>query len=166
MVLPLSVMSLVQNIKFQIASVATLFFVIIVWIYIFAHHGLEHTVPPIGNDQSTLIGFVLGNFAFVSLHPKAIACFAKYRGSSDHYDSFIHQRVITDSLDTQNYYLPHNCLCNLIHCHWLDWGFEFRNRRFIYSPRYLERLKWEQSTNHNYRHSVSSCGFGDISTSI
>ncbi|TVY52001.1 hypothetical protein LCER1_G006470 [Lachnellula cervina] len=72
MVLPLSVMSLVQNIKFQIASVATLFFVIIVWIYIFAHHGLEHTVPPIGNDQSTLIGFVLGNFAFITTIPSFI----------------------------------------------------------------------------------------------
>ncbi|TVY28961.1 hypothetical protein LHYA1_G001672 [Lachnellula hyalina] len=72
MVLPLSVMSLVQNIKFQIASVATLFFVIIVWIYIFAKHGLEQTVPPVGNDQSTLIGFVLGNFAFITTIPSFI----------------------------------------------------------------------------------------------
>jgi len=70
MVLPLSVMSLVQNIKFQIASVATLFFVILIWIYIFAHHGLDYTVPAVGNNQSTLVGFVLGNFAFVSLRPK------------------------------------------------------------------------------------------------
>ncbi|TVY41556.1 hypothetical protein LOCC1_G005111 [Lachnellula occidentalis] len=68
MVLPLSVMSLVQNIKFQIASVATLFFVLIVWIYIFAKHGLEQTVPAVGNDQSTLVGFVLGNFAFTLLN--------------------------------------------------------------------------------------------------
>ncbi|TVY92647.1 hypothetical protein LAWI1_G002418 [Lachnellula willkommii] len=72
MVLPLSVMSLVQNIKFQIASVGTLFFVIIVWIYIFAQHGLEQTVPPVGNDQSTLIGFVLGNFAFITTIPSFI----------------------------------------------------------------------------------------------
>ncbi|TVY34724.1 hypothetical protein LSUB1_G005024 [Lachnellula subtilissima] len=72
MVLPLSVMSLVQNIKFQIASVATLFFVIIVWIYIFAQHGLGQTVPPVGNDQSTLIGFVLGNFAFITTIPSFI----------------------------------------------------------------------------------------------
>lgn len=67
MVLPLSVMSLVQNIKFQLASVATLFVVIGMWIYIFAHHGLNNVVPSIGTDQSTLIGFVLGNFGFVSM---------------------------------------------------------------------------------------------------
>ena len=66
MVLPLSVMSLVQNIKFQLASVAALFFVMTIWIYIFAHHGLEVSIPVFGSNQSGLVGFVLSNFAFVS----------------------------------------------------------------------------------------------------
>jgi hypothetical protein len=65
MVLPLSVMSLVQNIKFQLASVASLSFVMVVWIYIFATHGLDLAIPAFGNNQSALIGFVLSNFAFV-----------------------------------------------------------------------------------------------------
>jgi hypothetical protein len=51
MVLPLSVMSLVQNIKFQLASVAALFFVMIVWIFIFANHGLNLTIPIVGSNQ-------------------------------------------------------------------------------------------------------------------
>ena len=110
MVLPLSVMSLVQNIKLQIASVATLFIVIMIWIYIFARHGLNYTAPPVGNDQSTLVGFVLGNFAFVSLHPMTAQGIAKDCSSSDHYDPFIHQRVISDSFDPQDYRLPNNSL--------------------------------------------------------
>lgn len=65
MVIPLSVMSLVQNIKFQLASVAALFFVMASWIFIFANHGFDQGIPAFGNDQSSLIGFVLNNFAFV-----------------------------------------------------------------------------------------------------
>jgi hypothetical protein len=67
MVIPLSVMSLVQNIKFQLASVATLLFVMGCWIFIFAHKGFHQNIPVFGKDQSSLIGFVLNNFAFVSL---------------------------------------------------------------------------------------------------
>jgi hypothetical protein len=67
MVLPLSIMSLVQNIKFQLASVAVLFFVMASWVVIFAKHGLNLDIPVIGSSQSTLVGFVLNNFAFVSL---------------------------------------------------------------------------------------------------
>lgn len=66
MVIPLSVMSLVENIKFQLASVAVLFFVMISWIVIFAQNGLDIDIPVIGSNQSTLVGFVLNNFAFVS----------------------------------------------------------------------------------------------------
>jgi hypothetical protein len=66
MVIPLSVMSLVQNINFQLASVATLFFVMTIWIYIFARQGLNLAIPAIGSDQSGLVGFVLSNFAFVN----------------------------------------------------------------------------------------------------
>ena len=67
MVLPLSMMSLVENIKFQLASVAVLFFVMISWVVIFAQHGLDLKIPAVGGSQSSLVGFVLNNFAFVSL---------------------------------------------------------------------------------------------------
>jgi len=60
-------MSLVQNIKLQLASVATLLFVMGCWIFIFAHKGFHQDIPAFGNDQGSLIGFVLNNFAFVSL---------------------------------------------------------------------------------------------------
>ena len=67
MVLPLSMMSLVENIKFQLASVAVLFLVMVSWIVIFAQHGLDLEIPAVGHSQSSLLGFVLNNFAFVSL---------------------------------------------------------------------------------------------------
>jgi len=60
-------MSLVENIKFQMASVATLFFVMAIWIFLFANHGLDQAVPAIGPTQGSLVGFVLNNFAFVSI---------------------------------------------------------------------------------------------------
>jgi hypothetical protein len=60
-------MTLVQNIKFQLASAATLFFIMVAWVVIFAKHGLNQDVPAIGSNQSSLVGFVLNNFAFVSL---------------------------------------------------------------------------------------------------
>jgi hypothetical protein len=66
MVIPLSLLSLVQNIKFQLASVATLFFVMMVWIYLFSSHGFDLPIPAVGSNQSGLVGFVLSNFAFVS----------------------------------------------------------------------------------------------------
>jgi hypothetical protein len=58
-------MSLVQNIKFQLASVATLFFTMAIWIYIFTRQGLNLSIPVVGSDQSGLVGFALSNFAFV-----------------------------------------------------------------------------------------------------
>jgi hypothetical protein len=67
MVIPLSMMSLVENIKFQLASVAALFCVMISWIYIFASHGLEQNIPTFGGSQGSLVGFVLNNFGFVSM---------------------------------------------------------------------------------------------------
>ncbi|CZR67268.1 uncharacterized protein PAC_17167 [Phialocephala subalpina] len=72
MVLPLSMMSLVQNIKFQLISVAALFFVMIVWIFLFADHGLDREIPTVGNNQSALFGFVLSNFAFITTVPSFI----------------------------------------------------------------------------------------------
>ena len=59
-------MSLTQNVKFQLASVVTLFLVLAILIFIFARHGLNLDIPAIGSNQSNLIGFVLSNFAFVS----------------------------------------------------------------------------------------------------
>ena len=67
MVLPLSVMSLVQNIKFQLASVVILLFVMSSWVFIFAKQGFDLPTLAIGSNQSSLIGFVLNNFAFVGL---------------------------------------------------------------------------------------------------
>jgi hypothetical protein len=66
MVIPLSMMSLVENIKFQLASVAVLFLVMIAWIVIFVQNGLDLGIPAIGTSQASLVGFVLNNFAFVS----------------------------------------------------------------------------------------------------
>lgn len=66
MVLPLSMMSLAENIKFQLASVAVLFFVMVSWIVIFTPNGLDLEIPVIGSSQNSLVGFVLNNFAFVS----------------------------------------------------------------------------------------------------
>lgn len=72
MVIPLSMMSLVQNIKFQLGSAATLIFIMLAWIIIFAEHGFDQEVPTIGNNQGSLVGFVLNNFAFVS----SLSCYA------------------------------------------------------------------------------------------
>lgn len=71
LVIPLSMMTLVGNIKFQLASVAALFFVMISWIAIFVKHGLNQSIPAIGDNQSSLVGFVLNNFAFVRLENSA-----------------------------------------------------------------------------------------------
>lgn len=49
MVIPLSVLSLVENIKFQLASAATLFFVMGTWIYIFASDKLDQNIPVVGS---------------------------------------------------------------------------------------------------------------------
>jgi len=66
LVLPLSVVSLAQNIKFQLASVAVLSFILLAWVFIFARNGLGLEIPVVGSDQSGLIGLLLNNFAFVS----------------------------------------------------------------------------------------------------
>lgn len=68
-------MSLVENIKFQMASVATLFFVMIVWIFLFVNHGLDQAVPTVGPTQGSLVGFVLNNFAFVSTFHEILLLF-------------------------------------------------------------------------------------------
>jgi hypothetical protein len=65
MVIPLSVVSLVQNIKFQLASVAVLSFILVAWIFIFVRHGFGVEIAAIGSNQSGLIGLLLSNFSFV-----------------------------------------------------------------------------------------------------
>jgi len=50
-VIPLSVLSLVQNIKFQLVSAATLFFIMGAWIYIFASDKLDQSIPAIGSKH-------------------------------------------------------------------------------------------------------------------
>ena len=68
LVLPLSLLRLGQNIFVQLLSAAALICVFIIWVYTFSRHGLNNTVPVIGNNQTQLIGFVISNFAFVSPH--------------------------------------------------------------------------------------------------
>ncbi|KAL7272460.1 hypothetical protein RUND412_004727 [Rhizina undulata] len=72
LVFPLSAMSLVQNIKFQLASVGVLFLVLAIWIFMFAEHGLNLSIPTVGSDQSSLMGFILNNFAFITTVPSFI----------------------------------------------------------------------------------------------
>jgi hypothetical protein len=157
MVLPLSVMSLVQNIKFQIASVATLFFVLTIWIYLFAHHGLDHVVPPVGDNQSTLVGFVLGNFAFVRPPAKTMDSLAKLPFSPDHHNTLLHQWAVPLSLHTQNHYLSDNCLCDFICHYWLDGCLKFQHQLVIQHTRHSRCFEWEQGLDYNSRHTVSSC---------
>lgn len=90
MVLPLSAMSLVQNIKFQLISVATLFFVIVVWIYLFADNGLDLAIPVVGRNQSVLMGFVLSNFGFV-YYPAEITKEIPNLQAADHHYPFLRQ---------------------------------------------------------------------------
>jgi cell division septal protein FtsQ len=68
LVLPLSLLRLGQNIFVQLLSAAALICVFIIWVYTFSRHGLNNTVPVIGNNQTQLIDFVISNFAFVSPH--------------------------------------------------------------------------------------------------
>jgi len=72
LVLPLSMLTLVKNIKVQIASAATLFFIIGAWIVIFKRTGLGEPIPAGGRNYTNLIGFVLNNFAFITTVPSFI----------------------------------------------------------------------------------------------
>lgn len=101
MVIPLSLMSLVENIKFQLASVATLFFIMGSWVYLFADHGLDLKIPVVGSSQSSLVGFVLNNFAFVSFlmwvtfqPPLTVPL------TSDHHGSLFYQRTLSSGFDS------------------------------------------------------------------
>ncbi|KAH7887300.1 AAAP amino acid permease [Phlebopus sp. FC_14] len=70
LVLPLSLLQLVDNIKFQVASFIVLIVITLLWIVVFARTGVHHYyVPVVGQDQSSVVGFVLSNFAFVTTIP-------------------------------------------------------------------------------------------------
>lgn len=74
LILPLSLIHLVDNIIFQVASFIVLLTITIVWIVIFALRGLNfNPIPIVGRDQSTVAGFVLSNFSFVSLYPSFVS---------------------------------------------------------------------------------------------
>ena len=69
LVLPLSLVHLVDNVIFQIVSFIILLIITIIWIVIFAVRGLHiGHIPVVGHNQSTVVGFVLSNFSFVSSH--------------------------------------------------------------------------------------------------
>ena len=59
MVIPLSLLSLVENIKFQLASAGTLFFVMGTWIYIFASDKLDQDIPTFGSMYISFLTKVL-----------------------------------------------------------------------------------------------------------
>ncbi|KAF8550992.1 hypothetical protein OG21DRAFT_1445836 [Imleria badia] len=70
LILPLSLVHLVDNIIFQIASFFILLIITVVWIVIFAVTGLNtNHIPAVGHAQSTVVGFVLSNFSFVTTIP-------------------------------------------------------------------------------------------------
>ena len=68
MILPLSLIHLTDNVKFQVASFILLLCIAVIWVATCIQVGL-HTVsvPVVGRDQSSVVGFVLSNFAFVSV---------------------------------------------------------------------------------------------------
>ncbi|KAG8217068.1 hypothetical protein J3R82DRAFT_5067 [Butyriboletus roseoflavus] len=70
LILPLSLIHLVDNIIFQVASFIVLLIISIIWIVIFILNGLNsNPIPVVGHDQSTVAGFVLSNFSFVMTVP-------------------------------------------------------------------------------------------------
>jgi hypothetical protein len=64
-------MGLIQlsgSIKFQILSFLTLVFITIVWIMTFFQVGITNfPIPAIGTSQASVVGYVISNFAFVSI---------------------------------------------------------------------------------------------------
>ncbi|KAH0835793.1 AAAP amino acid permease [Lanmaoa asiatica] len=70
LILPLSLIRLVDNIIFQVASFIVLLITTIVWVVIFALSGLNaNAIPVVGYNQSSVVGFVLSNFSFVTMIP-------------------------------------------------------------------------------------------------
>ncbi|KAG9315158.1 AAAP amino acid permease [Chiua virens] len=70
LILPLSLIHLVDNIIFQVVSFIVLLGITIIWIVIFAIKGFNiDRTPVVGHDQSTVAGFVLSNFSFVTTIP-------------------------------------------------------------------------------------------------
>ena len=66
--LPLGLIQLSDNIKFQIASFITLILITIVWIVTFFQVGItNNSIPAVASDQGTVVGYVISNFAFVSI---------------------------------------------------------------------------------------------------
>lgn len=111
-------MTLVGNIKFQLASVAALFFVMISWIAIFVKHGLNQSIPAIGDNQSSLVGFVLNNFAFVRLENSAP--FTNYWLLSllDYHCTLFHKRAFSYGFHTQGHLLSYCHMCSSVFDSW------------------------------------------------
>jgi hypothetical protein len=148
-------MSLVDNIKFQLASVATLFFIMVCWVVIFAKHGLDQGIPAIGTSQSSLIGFVLNNFAFVS--PAQVGHLAPLTSSfiSDYNGSFLYQRALPQCFYTKSHYISYlNLRCPLYHC-WSAGCCKFQNLELIRFTCYVSCVRSEQSLDYHREHSLS-----------
>jgi len=70
LVLPLGLIQLSDNIKYQIASFITLLFITTVWIVTFFQVGINNnSIPVVASDQGSVVGYVISNFAFVTTIP-------------------------------------------------------------------------------------------------
>lgn len=73
LVLPLCLIQLSDNIKYQIASFITLLVICIIWIVTFFQVGItNYPIPVVASNQGTVIGYVISNFAFVTTIPAFI----------------------------------------------------------------------------------------------
>lgn len=73
LILPLSLIHLTDNIKFQVASLILLLCITVVWIPTCIQVGLHNvSIPVVGSNQSNAVGFVLSTFAFVTTIPASI----------------------------------------------------------------------------------------------
>ena len=113
-------MTLVQNIKFQLASAATLFIIMIIWVVIFAEHGLNQDIPAFGSNQSSLVGFVLNNFAFVSFPVDRSLEPALISFPSDNHCPVLRKRVVSKSFHTQSRHILHYYLCHSVPNSWYN----------------------------------------------
>lgn len=68
MIVPLSLIHLTDNIIFQIASFILLIIIAVIWIATYIQVGLDKVfVHVVDSNQSNVVGFILSNFAFVSV---------------------------------------------------------------------------------------------------
>ncbi|KAI9225267.1 MAG: hypothetical protein DHS80DRAFT_20683, partial [Piptocephalis tieghemiana] len=69
-VLPLSLLNLVDNIKTQVISLISLIIIVIIWLILFLLHGLHpQYMPPLGLDHSQVLGTIIFNYVYMTTIP-------------------------------------------------------------------------------------------------